>query len=125
MSHLIGIGEIFIIPQREITEEMHDLRASRGIEPKHDLENGAKAKILRVYTRQRGQEVLTAAKDDNGTEVTVTALAKGQATVDIIDEISEPWGYDTEFVVVRKPQLTSVEVAAKSSGATEVKADLG
>lgn len=125
MAHTIGIGESIVIPQREITEEMHDLRALRGLPPKNELQNGEMAKILRVYPRPRDQEVVKTEKADDGTLVTVSALAKGQATVDIIDEISEPWGYDTEVFVVRQPQLDAgVIVSAETAAQIEVKSDL-
>ncbi len=105
MSHTIGIGESIVIPQREITEEMHDRRVTLGLAPKNDLENGALAKILRAYTRPRGQEAVEIEVSEDGSEVKVTALAKGFALVDVVDEISEPAGHDTEVYVVRKPQL--------------------
>ena len=103
MAHTIGIGESIVIPQREITEEMHDRRVLFNLAPKNELKNGANAKILRAYTRPRGQEAVEVEVTPDG--VKVTALAKGYALVDIIDEISEPSGYDTEFYVVRQPQL--------------------
>ncbi len=144
MSHTIGIGESIVIPAREITEEMHDRRVTLGLVPKNDLENGALAKILRAYTRPRGQEAVEIEVSEDGSEVKVTALAKGFALVDVVDEISEPAGHDTEVYVVRKPQLSEAHAPAsheddlvtitahapveivqhKAEGATEVKADL-
>jgi hypothetical protein len=103
LSHTIGIGESIVIPQREITEEMHDRRVTLGLASKNELTNGAKAKILRAYTRPRGQEAVEIEVGE--TEVRVTGLAKGYALVDVVDEISEPAGHDVEFYVVRLAQL--------------------
>ncbi len=105
MSHTIGIGESIVITAREVTEEMHDRRVALGLAPKNELENGALAKILRAYPRPRDQETVEIEVREDGSEVKVTALAKGHATIDVIDEISEPAGHDTEVYVVRKPQL--------------------
>ncbi len=117
MSHTIGIGESIVIPQREITEEMHDRRATLGLAPKNDLDNGAKAKILRAYTRPRGQEAVEIEQTPD--RVKVTALAKGHATIDVIDEISEPAGHDVEVYVVRKPQLSAAAAEPVVVTATE------
>ncbi len=126
MAHTIGIGESILIPQREITEEMHDRRVTLGLAPKNDLENGAKAKILRAYTRPRGQDVVAIEVAPDG--VKVTALAKGFALVDVVDEISEPAGHDVEVYVVRMPQLSVADaptvVTATAPAQIEVKADL-
>jgi hypothetical protein len=140
--YVIGCGESVVIPQREITEEMHDRRALMKLGPANHLKNGAKAKILRAYTRPRGQELLSVEVSE--TEVIVTANEdglRGWALVDVIDDISEPAGTDYEFVVVRLPQLKEapaapvvvkatapapVEIAEKPAGpkTTEVKTDL-
>ena len=122
MAHTIGIGESIVIPLREITEEMHDRRVSLGLAPKNELENGAKAQILRAYTRPRGQEAVEIEVTPDG--VKVTAIAKGFALVDIIDEISEPAGHDIEFYVVRTSQLTAAAAAHKDDDLVTITAHI-
>ena len=136
MAHTIGIGESIVIPQREITEDLHTLRRTRALAPTNHLKNGTKAKILRAYSRPRGQ--LSVSIETTDTEVKVTALVMddndvdvtelGRVVVDVIDEISEPWGHDYEIYVVREPQLKSAEpvlVKATAPAPIEVKSDLG
>ena len=120
MAHIIGVGESIVIPQREITEEMHDRRMTLGLAPKNELENGAKAKIIRAYTRPRGQEAVEIEITPDG--VKVTGLARGYALVDVLDEISEPAGHDVEIYVVRKPQLKAVPVEVTAPAPLEIPA---
>ena len=47
----IGLGETIVIHARTVEEHLHDLRRTRGLPATNHLENGAKAKILRAYTR--------------------------------------------------------------------------
>lgn len=117
MAQTIGISETVTIPQREITEEMHDRRVLLGLATKNQLEVGAKAKILRAYTRPRDQETISIEVTED--DVKVTGLARGYALVDVIDEIAEPAGHDNEFYVVRKPQLKAVEATAPMPVASE------
>jgi len=140
-TYTIGLGETIVIPARTVEEHLHDLRRTRGLPAANHLENGAKAKILRAYSRPRGQASITIKVSE--TEVKVTALVqdkdgkditeRGRAVVDIIDEISEPWGDDHEIYVVRQPQLKAavppapkapVAVKATAPAPIDVKADL-
>ena len=111
--YVIGSGETVVIPQRVIDEEMHDRRARMKLGPANHLENGSAAKILRAYTRPRGQELLSVEVSETGVAVTANEDGnRGAALVDVIDDISEPAGTDYEFVVVRLPQLTAAPADA-------------
>ena len=145
----IRLGETIVIPARTVEEHLHDLRRTRGLPAANHLENGAKVKILRAYTRPRGQSCISIEVSE--TEVKVIAMVlqhkdedgnvldppldvteRGRAVVDIIDEISEPWGDDHDIFVVRKPQLKTAPAApaapeavkATAPAPIEVKADL-
>jgi hypothetical protein len=146
----IGLGETIVIPARTVEEHLHDLRRTRGLPATNHLENGAKAKILRAYTRPRGQSCISIEvsetevkviamvlqhkdKDGNVLDPPLDVTERGHAVVDIIDEISEPWGDDHDIYVVRQPQLKAdvpaapkapVAVKAAAPAPLEVKADL-
>lgn len=128
----IGLGETIVIPARTVEEHLHDLRRTRGLPAANHVKNGAKAKILRAYARPRGQASITIKVSE--TEVTVTALVqdkdgkditeRGHAVVDIIDEISEPWGDDHDIYVVREPQLKAAAPEDTQETKDAVKATL-
>ena len=147
-TYTIGLGETIVIPARTVEEHLHDLRRTRGLPAKNNLENGTKAKILRAYTKPpRDQHCISIEVSE--TEIKVIAMVlqhkdadgndlakplditeRGRAVVDIIDEISEPWGDEHEIYVVRQPQLKAaapaapVAVKVTAPAPIEVKADL-
>ena len=143
----IGLGETIVIPARSVEEHLHDLRRTRGLPATNHIENGAKAKILRAYAKPPGQacisievsetEVKVIAmvlqhkdKDGNVLDPPLDVTERGHAVVDIIDEISEPWGDDHDIYVVRQPQLKAATtekpkaVKVTAPAPVEVKADL-
>jgi hypothetical protein len=161
-TYTIGLGETIVIPARTVEEHLHDLRHTRGLPAANHLENGAKAKILRAYTRPRDQHSISIEVSDTQVKVIAMVLQhkdedgnvldppldvteRGRAVVDIIDEISEPWGDDHDIYVVRQPQLKAsvpevlrrweqeakdekaapAAVKATAPAPIEVKADLG
>jgi hypothetical protein len=113
VAQTIGIGESVVIARRIVTEEMHDRRLALGLAPKNDIKNGTKAKILRAYTRPRAQDAVEIEIAADGSEVTVTGVAKGYGLVDVVDEISEPAGTDYEIYVVREPQQATAPAEIK------------
>jgi hypothetical protein len=149
-TYTIGLGETIVIPARTVEEHLHDLRRTRGLPAVNHIENGAKAKILRAYAKPRDQHSISIEVSETQVKVIAmvlqhkdadgNALAKplditerGHAVVDIIDEISEPWGDDHDIYVVRQPQLKAnvpaapkapVAVKVTAPAPIEVKADL-
>jgi hypothetical protein len=118
----IGLGETIVIPARTVEEHLHDLRRTRGLAATNHLKNGDKAKILRAYAKPPGQSCISIEVSDTQVKVIAMVLQhkdqdgnvldppldvteRGYAVVDIIDEISEPWGDDHDIYVVRQPQL--------------------
>jgi hypothetical protein len=112
-TYTIGLGESIVIPARAVEEHLHALRRTRGLAATNHIKNGTKVKILRAYTRPRDQASITIKVSETEVKVTARVLDKGgkditepgRAVVDIIDEISEPWGDDHDIYVVREPQL--------------------